>query len=49
MIGGVNIMKQYKQGTYAAIAKKDLEDMEFLLKERIPYLAALSAHHSISS
>ena len=40
-------MKQYKYGTYAAIAKRDLEDMEFLLKERIPYLAALSAHHSI--
>lgn len=41
-------MKQYKHGTYGAIAKRDLEDMEFL-KSTIPHLAALSAHHSIES
>ncbi len=38
----------FKYGTYGAISKKDLEDMEFL-KSTIPHLAALSAHHSIES
>lgn len=43
-------MKQYKYGTYGAIAKRDLKDMEFLLKKKkISYLAVLSAHHSIES
>lgn len=42
-------MKQYKYGTYGAIAKRDLENMEFLLKKKISYLAVLSAHHSIKS
>ena len=27
-------MKQYKYGTYGAIAKRDLKDMEFLLKKK---------------
>ena len=39
-------MNQYKYGTYGAIAKRDLENMEFL-KSTKPHLAALSAHHSI--
>lgn len=29
-------MNQYKYGTYGAIAKRDLEDMEFLKKYHIP-------------
>lgn len=38
----------FKHGTYGVIAKRNLEDMEFL-KSTIPHLAALSAHHSIES
>jgi len=40
-------MNQYKYGTYGAIAKRDLANMEYL-KSTIPHLAALSIHHSIA-
>jgi len=39
-------MKQYKYGTYGAIAQRHLKDME-CLKSTIPHLAALSAQQSI--
>lgn len=41
-------MNQYKYGTYGAIVKRDLENMEFL-KSAIHHLVALSTHHSIKS